>query len=354
MYSNKRRECELKGRPFVFETEDDRYYFNTIGYLTMKKNLKDNENEKVSIKAGLQEAERDMNSESFSAKWPEELNEFLEDKIGDLFYVESPPIEIIGGIDFVLDMYMPQRITTAMCATSHLLLALTYYIKNNLGPIPENWVQRDSKFLVPTPDIIRFRMKTFNPFADPTKEQRALWSPGKGKAPAMKDGDVTSLSSAPPMFEDPGICYFLYGGISDPNLTDLGTSLSYLKRVLGGARTEGKDESPERFFKSLRRRFPNYTGVLLEMGWMPSQVPMSPDDLPEKMMLMYRRAELLEHNDIKERIYKISKISGNVPQMAAILKSLDEDTILKKDNAKSRKASKGLGLDGAQKRPWVD
>jgi len=318
----------------------------------MKANIHKNEIQKISPKVDLEVAVEEMREDSFSAKWPKELNDFLDEKVGDLFYIESPPVEIIGEIDFVIDMYRPQRITTAMVATNHLLDAITYYIKNDIGPIPENWVQRSGRFLIPTPDIIRFRLKTFNPHASPTEEQRQKWYPKDGHAPYMNGEDVTSLSTASGIFEEPGICYFLYGGTSDPNMTDIGTSLSYLKRILGGIKVEGKDESPDRFFKSLRRRFPNYTGVLIEMGWKPSEIPLSPEILPERMYQMYQRAELLEHQDIKERVYRLSKLSGNVSQMAAILKSLDEDTLLKKDNAKSRKASEGMGL-GNKKPIWT-
>ena len=73
-------------------------------------------------------------------------------------------------------------------------------------------------------------------------------------------------------------------------------------------------------------------------------IPMSPEDLPTEMYEAFKRVEMFAHQDIKERVYKLSKMSGNVPQMASILKSLDDDTILKKQTAKSKEASRGMGI----------
>lgn len=347
LYIKKLYECKFKARPFIFESEEDREYFNKIGFLTMNQRVKKNARDKAALNAEISAVAAKMKMDSFSVRWPKELNDFLDEKIGHLFYTESPPVEIVGGIDFVIDMYMPSRITKAIMATQYLLKALVYYIKNDLGPIPEEWVRKGDSFFVPAPDILRFKLKTFNPHEGIAKGEKVSWSPKSTAAPNLFEKNATSLLTAIGIYDEPGICYFLYGGVSNPNFVDLSVSLAYLKRICGGVHTGGRSNDPRKFFRLLQRRFPNYSGVLMEMGWGASEIPLTPGDLPEKMYEMYLRAELLEHQDIKERMYKLSKMSGNVSQMSAIIRSLDEDTLLKKDNAKSKKASGKSGLKNA-------
>jgi len=296
----------------------------------------------------IEKIEEEFTESSVAKEWGDPLNSFLEEKLGHLFYFNSPPVQLVSQFGFSLDVYKPTRPTTSMYAVKNLIEAISFYIQYNLGPIPETWVIRDGEYFMPTQDIIRLKLKTYAPMMDPTDEQSKPWKIKTTLAPAMRGKDETSFATAPSVYEDPGICYFLYGGLRDTLMTGINATYGSMMQYALGEPEKIDRNDAKAFGQILRRRFPNYSGALLEMGWQHHQIPLSIDELPEDMVKAYRRAELMEHQRMKEQMYSIARLTQNVSQMASIIKSLDEESLLKKDSAKTRKASKGLGLKNSR------
>ncbi len=296
----------------------------------------------------MEEIEEEFTESAVAKEWGEPLNSFLEEKLGHLFYFNSPPVQLVSQFGFSLDVHKPVRSTTSMYAVKNLIEAISFYIQHNLGPIPDTWVIRDREYFMPTQDIIRLKLKTYAPMMEPTEEQSKAWKIKSTLAPKMNGEDETSFATAPSVYEDPGICYFLYGGLRDTLMTGINATYGSMMQYALGKPEKIDRKDAKAFGRILRRRFPNYSGALLEMGWQYHQIPLSIDDLPEDMVKAYRRAEIMEHQQMKEQMYSIAKLTQNVSQMASIIKSLDEESLLKKDSAKTRKASKGLGLKNSR------
>lgn len=343
----------LRGNLHIFSGEKSRDRHISNDYRMRLEELEDADVDAAEAREKLEEYAEEIRENSFSAKWPTELNDFLEEKVGHLFYVMSPPVDIIGDIELVYDMYMPRRITTSMMATNSLLEAMKYYADNNIGPVPCTWIMKNGRHLVPTTEILRFKFKTANPSAGPTEEQRGKWKIAETIAPTMYSNEELGMSDAPAIYEDPAICYFLYGGRKEPVNTDLGISLAHIIRVVGGAKINGRSEDRAYFFNCLRRKFPNYARVLIDMGWTEKTIPSSPEDLPKALFEAYEKVEMFEHQAMKEQIYRLSKTTGNVSQMSSIIKSMDDETIMKRSRSKRKDAEKDGGGSTLPTATWT-
>lgn len=321
------------------------HIFREDGY-KFKKNLFNKMADITKLDVDAKEIAEEIRESLVTTRWPEQLVDYLFSVIGDVVFVDSVKIEIQGEMQFCIDMIAPIRKTTMLYAFRHVCSAMYAYVQKELGPVPPTWDVVKGDVRVPIDEILHFRVKTNSPCNSPTEKQthEGTVEMKGSKFPAPSTQKEVSFEEAIPFIDDPQACFVAFSGRYTRNFINLRQAIGAVTKV-SKTRGDKKIESADVFFNSICARFPNYYGVLLDMGWEDEEIPIDKEELPEKFLDAYKRAELRTNAFLQERLFRSAKNSSSAKEISGVLKTMDPETIGKKEEVRNNAKKKRLPAD---------
>ncbi len=315
---------------------------------------------KLEMTEDQNEITEEILSMSAAGRWPEQLVDHLFSTVGDVVFVDSIKIELLGEMQFCVDMIAPTRQTTMIHALMHVCEAMFQYVQKDIGPIPPTWEKVKGDVRIPLDEILHLRVKTADIYIEPTEAQveftKGFKKGGvKFPAPSPNRHMDTDYEIAVPFFDDPCSCFIAFSGRYTKNFMYMKQAISVMKRTIS-ARSFKRIESPAIFFNSLCVRFPNYYGVLLDMGWEEKDIPVDKDDLKKEFLDAYERVEIKTDAFLQEQLFRAIKRSPTAKEIGPVLRMMSKSVINKKAEAKTDRAAKKITPSaGEMKRPsWGD
>lgn len=150
----------------------------------------------------------------------------------------------------------------------------------------------------------------------------------------IKHKDLPSLSEDSYLFEVIDIMRAKGAEINPENFLE--EAVEYRNELLPS--TYIAEINPVIFYKALLERFPNYIGVLADMGQNPMEIPDQAEDLPKALYEVYKKVETQLTSKIMELWWKDVQIDSK--KIPALMKALNPEVMMKKEREKNKEKQK--------------